>query len=377
MNFAIYLTGLGTLAARPVKGVLEVSDLPADSFDDRLADQVELLESGEAIIRLQEGQSFTDLDNDASTYDYTVDTQDWLINGPWDDACPTTTIGPDALWAIEGEWSDSYPTDGPAPTLFSGYLSYVAWAIDGFWNDAISTTVKTENYLSPAVVLTPITVDRYSLTQKQGFIREQRELLIAQAVRASHFDRFISDTDLSTYATYISALRSITDTEADPDSVVFPTLGAIAGASDRVLTRTYRRGNALGSVGFSGSVPNGALFQTESNINGMYLRTADGGQMCRARLLCDYFSVSRLVAEWDFPAAFLSTATYSVVAFLSTRNNSNSADGLADTDLRQCQVIETDHSAASCVIQILSPTLSFSSGDDAWVNVIALGRWAA
>lgn len=377
MKFAIYREDLGTLAARPVKGVLEVSDLPAESFEDRLADQGELLESNEAIIRIGEDQAFTDLDSDPTTYDYTVDTSDWLLNGPWDDECPTTTIGPDALWAIEGEWSDSYPIVGDGPVLFSGFLAYVAWAVDGFWHDETSTTVPVANYRSPATVLVTITVDRYSLTQKQAIVRTQRDRLIAEAVRASHFDRFISDTDLSTFATYISALRSISDTEASPDTVVFPTLGAIAGAADRVLTRQYRRGNIVDGVGLSSGVPTGGIIETATNVNGLYIRTADGGQFCKARLKATYFSVATMAVSWTFPAAFIDLASPVTIPVMSLKNLSNVDDGLSANDIRQCQIIESNRAATSVTFQIKSPTLSFSSGDEIWVNMLAMGRWAA
>ncbi len=226
------------------------------------------------------------------------------------------------------------------------------------------------------MALTPVTVDRYTLAQKQGFVRERRELLIAEAVRASHFDRFISDTDLATFATYISALRGISDSEANPDGVVWPTLGAIAGASDRVLTRQYKRSNILSAVGFAGSVPSGGIIETETNINGLAMRFADGGQICRARILPGYFSNQRLVTSWTFPAAFYAAASYSFLATFSARNNANAADGIADTAIRQCEVISFGRTTTSIDIQVMSPTYSFVSGDDVWLDITAIGRWA-
>jgi hypothetical protein len=304
-RYAIHRTDLGSAVARPVRGVIEVSDLPAADFTTRLADQLALLAVNEAAIQIPETAAFADLDSDASTYDYTVDT--------------TAT---------------------------------------------------------PPVALTPVTVDRYTLAQKQGFVRERRELLIAEAVRASHFDRYISDADLATFASYISALRGISDSEANPDGVVWPTLGAIAGAADRVLTRQYRRDNILSAVGFSGSVPTGGIIETETNINGLAMRFADGGQICRARILPGYFSNQRLVTSWTFPAAFYSAASYSFLATFSARNNANAADGIADIAIRQCEVISFGRTTTSIDIQVMSPTYSFVSGDDVWLDITAIGRWS-
>jgi hypothetical protein len=306
MKLAIYRNDLGTSAARPVRGVIEVSDLPAADFATRLADQVALLEANEATIQIPESAAFSDLDSDASTYDYTVDT--------------TAT---------------------------------------------------------PPVALTAVTADRYTLAQKQGFVRERREILISEAVRASQFDRFISDTDLSTFATYISALRGISDTETNPDAVVWPNLGAISGASDRVLTRQYRRGNILASVGLSGNVPTGGIIETGSNINGLYMRFADGGQICRARITPAYFSNQRLVTSWTFPAEFFNLATWSFQATFSTHNNTNANAGLADTVIRQCEIMSRTRASTSVEIHVMSPTYSFVAGEFVWLDISAIGRWAA
>ncbi len=42
-RYAIHRTDLGTATARPVRGVIEVSDLPAADVATRLADQLALL----------------------------------------------------------------------------------------------------------------------------------------------------------------------------------------------------------------------------------------------------------------------------------------------------------------------------------------------
>ncbi len=227
----------------------------------------------------------------------------------------------------------------------------------------------------PPVAMVAVSAARYTLEQKQERVRRQRDILIESALTASGYDRFISDTDLGTYSTYISGLRSISDTEASPDSVVFPTLGAIAGASDRVYQRRYWRTNVIGSVGQTSGIPTGELFETATNANGLYYRTTDGFQVCRARIVPGYFNATRLATSWTFPAAFHSLSSYSFGATFSTHNNSNAAAGLADTVIRQCQVMSRGRSTTSIDIHVLSPTYSFVSGDVVWLDIWAIGRW--
>jgi len=244
-------------------------------------------------------------------------------------------------------------------------------------SDASTYDYTVDTTAMPPVALTAVTADRYTLAQKQGFVRARRDLLIEEAILVSNYDRFISDADLGTYATYISSLRGISATEPDPDNLVWPTLGALTGASDRVLTRQYRRGDILDTVGFNGGVPTGGIIETATNVNGLYIRFADGGQICRARILPGYFSNQRLVTSWTFPASFHALNSYSFVATFSTRNNVNAADGIADTNIRQCEIISYGRSTTVIDIQVLSPTYAFVAGDDVWLDILAIGRWAA
>ncbi len=308
-KYAIYLTDvIYPDTAKPVRGLLEVSDLPAADFATRLADQVALLNAGEATILVKDTAVLTDLDSDANTYDYTVDITD------------------------------------PDPEL------------------------------------TPVSTARFSLAQKQAFVKERRDFLLASGLQLLAGDRVMTDTDLGTIATYLAALRAISDTEASPDTVVFPTLGALSNnASANLLTRSYRRGNAVGSVSLSGGIPAGALFQTETNSNGLLYRTADGFQVCRARLLLTYFSATRLAATFNFAGAFYNDIAWSIDWSLSTRDNSNTVDGLADTDLAKLQFVTGARSTTSVVVSLIvnGSGLTLSSGDEAWVDVGVKGRWAA
>jgi hypothetical protein len=307
--YAIFSNTLGTATARPVVKDFWVDDLPEDTFAARLLDAAGDVPSGHGYVELTPGSYFSDLDGDASTYEYTVNTS-----------------------------------------------------------------------ATPPVALDPVTVDRYSLEEQQTQVANRRDLLLASGLQLLAGDRVLTDTDLGTVATYLAALRAISDTEASPGSVVFPTLGALANnASANLLTRTYRRGNAVGAVSFSGGIPAGAMFQTETNSNGLLYRTADGFQVCRARLLLTYFSSTRLAATFNFAGAFYNDIAWSIGWSLSTRDNSNAADGLADTDLAKLQLVTGTRSTTSVPVSLIvnGSGLTLSAGDKAWIDISIFGRWQA
>jgi hypothetical protein len=309
-KFAVYNSSLGTAAARPVVDDFDVDDLPEDTFAARLADAVSDIPGGFGYIQLTAGTYFSDLDGDASTYDYTVDTRG----------------APDA---------------------------------------------------PPPVDLDPVVVDRYSLEEKQSQVKNRRDLLLLESLQLLAGDRLLTETDLGAVSTYLAALRAIPDAPASPDTVLFPTLAALANnASANLLARSYRRGNVVGGVSMSGGLPNGALFETTTTIDGLILRTADGSQLCATHISAGYFSSGVLTTAWDFPGSFISTAAVRPIAFLSTVNASNVASGLAANYIRQVQAFKSAHTATSATFQV-RPTggLTFSPGDSCFLVAFAFGRW--
>lgn len=308
-KFAVFNSSLGTAAARPVVDDFDVDDLPEETFAARLADAVSDIPGGFGYILLTAGTYFSDLDGDASTYEYTVDTRG----------------APDA---------------------------------------------------PPPVNLNPVTVDRYNLEEKQSQVKNRRDLLLLEALQFIAGDRRMTEADLGTITTYFNSLRAIPDAPASPDTVVFPTLGALANnASENLLTRSYRKGNILAAVALASGVPTGGIIETGTNVNGLYMRFADGGQICRARITPGFFNSTRLATTWTFPAAFHSLSSFSFGATFSTHNNSNAVDGLADTVIRQCEVMSRERSTTAIGIHVLSPTYSFVSGDFVWLDIWAIGRW--
>lgn len=311
-KYAIYLTGSGTASARPVVGILEIPDEPASTFTARLAAQTALLAVGEAVVQLVEGTSITD----------EIGTDD------------TNTIS----YTVDARGAPNAP---------------------------------------PPVSLTPVTVARRTLEQRQAIYRARRDDLLNVALPYANFGRSFTDTEFNNWLTYVKDLRDLSDTPANPEGVVFPTRPSLTGtAGEAVWTRLYRRNNILSTVGLASGVPTGGLIETGSNVNGLYMRFADGGQLCRARIVPGYFSAARLVTSWTFPAAFFGLATYSFHATFSTRDNTNTVAGLPELDIEECTIISQNRSATSIDIHVMSPTYTFVTGDDVWLDLIAFGRWA-
>ena len=245
-------------------------------------------------------------------------------------------------------------------------------------NDTNTNDFTVNTTAVPPVALTPVSVARLSLEQKQDRVRIRRDAMLADALQLFAGDRLLTDADLATVATYFNALRAIPNAPASPDTVSWPTLGALANnAAANLITRSYRQGNIIAPVGFTSGIPNGGIIETATTIDGLYIRFADGGQLCRARITPVFFNSVRLATSWSFPAAFHALSSYSFHATFSTHNNLNAVAGLADTIIRQCQVMSRGRSTTSIDIPVLSPSYAFVSGDFVWLDISAAGRFAA
>jgi hypothetical protein len=377
MKRAIYAADEGTDSARPVRGVIEIPDEPRESLFLRLQDQLDLLATDERTVPLKDAATFSDLDNDASTYDFTVDARDWLLTGAWDGTARTATIHPTALWTIEGQWIGSVPTTGAPPAPFTDDAAYVAWVIDGRWTGAVSTTEVPVEYVGQAVDLDPIAVPRFSLEQRQAAVRRRRDTMLADALQLMAFDRRLNETDFGLVETYVSTLRAIGDAEANPDAVTFPALGAIAeNASASLRVRTYRRDNILAAVGLSGGVPTGALIESAENANGLYVRLASGHQICFGMRKATFVNSTLLLTSWTFPAAFNTVENLWIGAFLSSVRPDGTSEGLALVDMETCVAIGTARGMTSANVQVRSRVYDFVSGDEVWLNVMSVGRFA-
>lgn len=318
MKWAIYLTSSGTDAVRPVKGLIDLADEPADTLFLRLQDQIDLLAPGERVILVKPESAFLDLDNDDTTFDYTVDTRDWLLTGAWDDDATTSGVSALALAILEGQWNDNLPTSVAAqPPVLTGALAALGWLVDGVWDDRQSTAALPVEYQGQPADLVPVQVARRSLGERVARYRARRDALLIEAMPYANFGRAALDNELEDWLNYVADLRALPDEPADPEAVVFPTAPSTSGTGGvRAFNRIYRRGNVIGDVSQILGVPTGALMEKGSNANGWYRRFACGLQICGTTInaaLTPNIAVGQIFrsgeATWTFPMPFTDTET--------------------------------------------------------------------
>ena len=80
--------------------------------------------------------------------------------------------------------------------------------------------------------------------------------------------------------------------------------------------RTYHTGNILGTVSQSGGVPTGAIIERGSNVNGEYVKYADGTMICTAFPNYDFSVVGSTV--YTFPSSFVNEDICASISFLNT-----------------------------------------------------------
>jgi hypothetical protein len=243
-------------------------------------------------------------------------------------------------------------------------------------SDADTYDYTVDSTATPPVALTAVTVARFNLEQRQATVRQRRDTELETALQYLALDRILTETDLATVETYVAALRAISDAPAVPESVIWPTLGALANSATATLrARTFRRENILAAVTQSSGVPTGGLIEYGSNSNGVYIRFADGLQICLSIKKAQYVNATLLLLGWTFPAAFVTADSIYLGAFMSTVRPDGTAEGLVAADMEQCVAISTARGTTSGNVQVRSPTYSFVSGDEVWLNLISAGRW--
>lgn len=82
--------------------------------------------------------------------------------------------------------------------------------------------------------------------------------------------------------------------------------------------KAFRRGNILGTVSRTGSVPTGALIQRGSNANGDFARFADGTQICTHQVTEVRTDAGVVQTNWTMPIGFASTGSYIPTATAAT-----------------------------------------------------------
>lgn len=158
---------------------------------------------------------------------------------------------------------------------------------------------------------------------------------------------------------------------------------ALSGGAGKFLASSGANTAALrdivGTVAQSGGVPTGSIVERGSNANGEYVRYADGTQICW-RNKVGGLTFNRIEgngsfaeANWTFPAAFLSGASYSLFVTLP----SESAYWTTPADRTLVSLVYSASQAASNanVGATKSSAWGSSGAVVSGVGVMAVGRW--
>lgn len=131
----------------------------------------------------------------------------------------------------------------------------------------------------------------------------------------------------------------------------------------------YGPGNLLGTVGLSGSIPNGAVIERGGNSNGQYVRFADGTQICHREIPSQNVSAtSQLngfhrsdIQAYDLPRDFFAPPACSISRSTPGGYGLISEIGYTNTD--------------GWRVRFMAPA-SFSNTSSGILTLMAVGRWA-
>ncbi|WP_339112292.1 hypothetical protein [Thioclava sp. GXIMD2076] len=143
--------------------------------------------------------------------------------------------------------------------------------------------------------------------------------------------------------------------------------------SDSSLTgwfEVFTENNVVGTVGYDGTKPTGAVIQTGSNANGDYTRFADGTQECWNKVSLAYEGPTLISASWTYPAAFSS-----IPVLQTTLNVSSLSANVGPTGLAVCGVGTPSATGTAVRLYRSAGATDFASGNSAIVHVRATGRW--
>ncbi|TVQ05578.1 MAG: DUF2793 domain-containing protein [Roseinatronobacter sp.] len=167
-----------------------------------------------------------------------------------------------------------------------------------------------------------------------------------------------------------TALTGTAVVQSDVDTTAGRLLTTGAGPD-----QAYRRANILGAVSQSGGVPTGAVIERGSTANGVYVRFADGTQICTHTLnagdptaqgagsFADPYRTGS--TDWTYPAPF---AERPAITAHSTVDSTDAGD--------RRMLASTGAATFSAVAAVQASRMSGSTGTAAcMIDLVAIGRW--
>jgi hypothetical protein len=143
-------------------------------------------------------------------------------------------------------------------------------------------------------------------------------------------------------------------------------------------SQIYSRDNILGTVSQSSGVPTGAIIERGSNVNGEYVKYADGTQICFAKVTIDqsgaFSGSSRLSGDFTYAAEF--NADGAIVQMSIPVHTSSNFIGCSRTSVISWGPSGSNSSNANSIsIFFDTGTVNTTTASVAAITVQAVGRW--
>ena len=183
------------------------------------------------------------------------------------------------------------------------------------------------------------------------------DLLITAAQNSPAGGESVTTTDdyLRAQAAFIAQLRD----RVQP--VALGGTGATTANAGADALGAFRRGTLLGTVSQTTGVPTGAVIERGSNVNGEYVRFADGTQICRVGFADVTLAANALgsLVAWSYPAAFAVVPCATASCYPLTSND-------------QYGIVSMNGvlSSAAPVIRNGATAQTFTG-----IQAVAIGRW--
>ncbi|MDD1150416.1 hypothetical protein M5G25_19230 [Pseudomonas sp. TNT2022 ID357] len=142
------------------------------------------------------------------------------------------------------------------------------------------------------------------------------------------------------------------------------TIGALAAALQ--IVGVYGKGSAVGTVSQSSGAPTGALIERGGNVNGEYIKFADGTLVC--------FITATLISEATYPVGSIFCSADKYYSFPARFSSAPLVVpvGVTVSVATGWAALETSATTSSTgIIKWLSPV----SGSRGYIGYFAIGRW--
>jgi hypothetical protein len=145
-----------------------------------------------------------------------------------------------------------------------------------------------------------------------------------------------------------------------------PQAQEIGALADAQLTTHYKRSNILGTVSQTAGVPTGAIIEQGSNVNGRYVRWADGTQVCTHQMAGT--TAGDGVATWTLPASF----SYTPRVFAGVNFSASTQTGQVRTVVTEPTGASTAKFKVWVATDAAAPNFAASAAS---TDLLAIGRW--